>query len=253
MLVRRPAGIGRTSAHTHRPAVRGWHHGSVTVRAVLFDYSGTLFRLEEDDSWFEGLIVDDKVVDGHAQFELMRRLTAPTGRPVHMGPEEHHAWVNRDLAPQLHRAAYLHVLRESGLKDEHAEALYRRVIDPASWTVYPDTADVLRRLSEHGIRTSVVSNIPFDVRPAFAAAGTRADDYVLSFEVGVVKPNRAIFDIALERLGVAAADAVMVGDSEEADGAARDVGCGFVRVDPLPTWERPDGLLRGLRDHGVPV
>ncbi len=220
---------------------------------MLFDYSGTLFRLEEDDTWFEGLIVDDKLVDGHAQAELMRRLTAPTGRPVDMNPEEYQAWVNRDLAPHLHREAYLHVLRESGLAHEHAESLYRRVIDPASWTAYPDTADVLRRLSEQAIRTSVVSNIPFDIRPAFAAADAGADDYVLSFEVGVVKPNHEIFDIALERLGVAAADAVMVGDSEEADGAARDVGCGFVLVDPLPTWERPDGLLRGLRDYGVTV
>ena len=31
-----------------------------------------------------------------------------------MTPEAHHAWVNRDLAPHLHREAYLHVLRESG-------------------------------------------------------------------------------------------------------------------------------------------
>ena len=231
----------------------GWHHGSVTIRAALFDYSGTLFRLEEDDSWFDGLVVDDKLVDGHVQVELMRRLTAPTGRPVDMGPEEYHAWVNRDLQPHLHREAYLHVLRESGLADEHAELLYRRVIDPASWTPYPDTADVLRRLSDRGIRTCVVSNIPFDVRAAFATAGAGTDDYVLSFEVGVVKPNHEIFEIALNRLGVDAADAVMVGDSEEADGAARELGCGFVLVDPLPTWERPDGLVRGLREFGLDI
>ena len=49
------------------------------VRAVLFDFSGTLFRLEEDDSWFEGMQVDEREVDGHVQAELMRRLTAPTG------------------------------------------------------------------------------------------------------------------------------------------------------------------------------
>jgi HAD superfamily hydrolase (TIGR01509 family) len=221
------------------------------VRAVLFDYSGTLFRLEEDDSWFEGLIVDDKLVDGHVQVELMRRLTAPTGRPVDMGPEEYHAWVNRDLQPHLHREAYLHVLRESGMKDHHAESLYQRVIDPDSWTPYPDSAAVLERLAALGIRTAIVSNIPFNVRPAFAAAGAAADEYVLSFEVGVVKPNHEIFEIALSRLGVSAQEAVMVGDSEEADGAARELGCGFVLVDPLPTGERPDGLLRGLRDYGL--
>ncbi len=36
-------------------------------------------RLEEDDSWFEGMKADEREVDGHVQAELMRRLTAPTG------------------------------------------------------------------------------------------------------------------------------------------------------------------------------
>ncbi len=225
----------------------------MTVRAALFDYSGTLFRLEEDDSWFQGMAVDDKAVDGHVQAELMRRLTAPTGRSVEMGPEEYHAWVNRDLAPHLHREAYLHVLRESGMSDHHAESLYQRVITPASWTPYPDTVEVLQRLAEIGVRTAVVSNIAFDFRPAFAAIGAKADEFVLSFEVGAVKPDPRIFEVALERLGVDASDAVMVGDSEEADGGAQALGCGFVLVDPLPTSERPDSLLRGLRDYGVEV
>ncbi len=223
----------------------------MAVRAVLFDYSGTLFRLEEDDSWFAGMIVDDKEVDGHVQAELMRRLTAPTGRSVQMGPEEYHAWVNRDLAPHVHREAYLHVLRESGMSDHHAESLYQRVIDPACWTPYPDCAAVLRQLTERGIRTAVVSNIAFDVRPAFAAIGARPDEYVLSYEVGAVKPDPAIFHIALERLAVPAEQALMVGDSDEADGGARALGCGFVLVDPLPTWERPDGLLDVLREYVV--
>ncbi len=101
----------------------------------------------------------------------MRRLTAPTGRSVEMTPEAYHAWVNRDLAPHLHREAYLHVLRESGLADHHAESLYQRVIDPSSWTPYPDTADVLKGLHRQGIKTAVVSNISFDLRPAFGAIG----------------------------------------------------------------------------------
>src|ERR1700753_1359729 len=104
------------------------------INAVLFDYSGTLFRLEADESWFEGMTLataDEHQIDGHVQAELMRRLTAPVGQHVDMTPDEYHAWVNRDLAPHLHREAYLHVLRESGLADQHAEALYRRVIDPS--------------------------------------------------------------------------------------------------------------------------
>src|ERR1700754_1316457 len=128
------------------------------VQAVMFDYSGTLFRLEEDESWFHGIEVDERQVDGHVQAELMRRLTAPTGRSVEMTEEAYYAWVNRDLAPHLHREAYLHVLRESGLADDHAESLYDRVIDPSSWTPYPDTATVLAGLHRGGIKTAVVSN-----------------------------------------------------------------------------------------------
>ena len=223
------------------------------VHAVLFDYSGTLFRLEEDDSWFEGIQVDEREVDVHVQAELMRRLTAPTGRSVEMTPQAYQAWVNRDLEPHLHREAYLHVLGQSGLADHQAVTLYERVIDPASWTAYPDTAEVLKGLHRQGIKTAVVSNIAFDVRPAFEAIGA-ADDvdaFVLSFEVGAIKPDAAIFEAALGQLGVAAEDAVMVGDSEEADGGARVLGCGFLLVDPLPTTQRPDALRTALTKYGV--
>jgi FMN phosphatase YigB (HAD superfamily) len=160
----------------------------MTIRAVMFDFSGTLFRLEEDDTWFAGMLVDERAVDQHVQAELIRRLTAPTGRSVKMDPQTHEAWLNRDLVPHLHREAYLHVLRESGLTDHHAESLYGRVVDPASWTPYPDTASVLAGLQRQGIRTAVVSNIPFDVRPAFAAIGAveHVTEFVLSFEVGAV-------------------------------------------------------------------
>jgi HAD superfamily hydrolase (TIGR01509 family) len=225
------------------------------IDAVLFDYSGTLFRLEEDESWFEGIQVDEGEIDGHVQAELMRRLTAPVGQHVDMTPEAYHAWVNRDLAPHLHREAYLHVLRESGLAHHHAETLYDRVIHPSSWTPYPDTAEVLKSLHEQGIRTAVVSNIAFDVRPAFQAisAADYVDEFVLSFEVGAIKPNAAIFEAALTRLGVPAEHAVMVGDSDEADGGARAIGCGFILVDPLPTAQRTDGLRRALTEYGLAV
>ncbi len=228
----------------------------MVLRAVLFDFSGTLFRLEEDESWFAGMALQpeaDGEVDGHVQAELMRRLTAPTGRSVEMNPTAYRAWVNRDLAPHLHREAYLHVLRASGLADHHAQDLYRRLIDPSSWTPYPDTADALKALSGKGIRTAIVSNIAFDVRPAFEALGVAdcVDEFVLSFEVGVTKPDPAIFRIGLERLAVAPPDAVMIGDSDEADGGALDIGCGFALVDPLPTTHRPDGLRNALAGYGV--
>ena len=77
------------------------------------------------------------------------------------------------------------------------------------------------------------------------------DEFVLSFEVGAIKPDAAIFETALSRLGVEPAHAVMVGDSDEADGGARAVGCGFALVDPLPTSQRADGLTSALTEYGI--
>lgn len=210
------------------------------VRAVLFDFSGTLARLEEDQHWFEGM-----GLDAAQQERVMDLLTHPTASSTH------HAWEHRDLDPALHRDAYTHLLRGSGLPDEHVAALYERCIDPAEWELYPDTAVVLEGLRSNGIRTAVVSNIAWDVRRTLAAAGADADEYVLSFEVGATKPDPRIFQAALTRLGVDAAEALMVGDSEENDGAARALGCSFVWVDPLPVAERPTGLIDALRGAGL--
>jgi HAD superfamily hydrolase (TIGR01509 family) len=82
-------------------------------------------------------------------------------------------------------------------------------------------------------------------------AAAEVDEFVLSFEVGAAKPDRRIFTTALERLGVAADEALMIGDSEENDGAAREVGCSFALVDPLPIADRPTGLIDALRERGV--
>ncbi len=53
--------------------------------AVLFDFSGTLFRLEEDESWLADVTDHEgRPFDVHRQAELMRRLTQPVGQPVEM-------------------------------------------------------------------------------------------------------------------------------------------------------------------------
>ncbi|MBY4130559.1 HAD family hydrolase [Rhodococcus fascians] len=229
--------------------------GTHTVEAVLFDFSGTLFRLEEDPTWFDGIHdADGTPVDGAGAAELMRRMTAPVGETVEFDDVTRHAWRNRDLDPALHRKAYLHVLDKSGVTIlEQAESVYGRVIDADSWTPYPDTEAVLTKLAAQSIRVGVLSNIAFDIRPAFTARGLDryVDEFVLSFEVGHVKPQPEIFRHAVAALGVDPAVTLMVGDSEEADGAARAIGCSFALVDPVPTSERPDALLKALHEFGI--
>lgn len=224
----------------------------MAIRAVLFDYSGTLFRLEEDDTWVSDLVdADGKQFDIHQQAEIMRRMTTPSGQVVDMDAAGKHAWHNRDLDPAMHRKAYLDVLLRSGVPTlEQAEALYRRTIDPMEWTPYPDAGTVLKKLAADGIGTAVVSNIAFDIRPAFVSNGldSYVTEMVLSYEVGAIKPDPEIFRFALDRLGVDPADALMIGDSAEADGGAAALGCAFVLVEALPTRDRPDALLRAVAD-----
>ncbi|MFR9728512.1 HAD family hydrolase [Saccharopolyspora sp. MS10] len=227
----------------------------MSLRAVFFDYSGTLFRLEQDESWLAGLTDGGgDPLDLEAQTELLRRLTAPTGQVVEFEPEFRDAWDQRDLDPGMHRKSNLEVLRLSGVSTrEQAEALYGRLVDPLSWTPYPDTAAVLRGLRAAGVRIAVISNIAFDIRPAFEALGVSdlVDEYLMSYVEGVIKPDPKLFLRACERIGVAPEEALMIGDSEEADGGAAAVGCAVSIVEPVPTAERPDALLAAVAEHGL--
>lgn len=222
------------------------------LRAALFDFSGTLFRFTERPEWFSSLRDESgDPLEGDAQAELIRRMAAPVGMPVDLAEDDRSAWERRGLDPALHRQAYLAVLRGSGLTlPGHAESLYERVIDPHSWEPYPDTTSCLQQLRDRGIKVGVVSNIAFDVRAVFDVHGVGAlvDTYTLSYEVGAMKPDAEIFEAALRSLGAEASATLMVGDSGEADGGARAVGCAFALVPPLPVAERPHALLDAVAD-----
>ena len=77
------------------------------------------------------------------------------------------------------------------------------------------------------------------------------DEVVLSYEVGLIKPDPKIFLTACERLRVDPSEVLMVGDSEEADGGAAAVGARVAIVEPVVTADRPTALVRVLREHGI--
>lgn len=228
-----------------------------TPAAVLFDFSGTLFRFEARDDWFDGLH-DEHGSPLHVdtQAELIRRMTQPVGVPDAVVGDDRIAWENRDLDPAQHRRAYLAMLRESGLTvPEHAASLYERVLDANSWEPFADTVEVLTRLHEAGVPVGVVSNIAFDLRTVLRRHGVEnlVGAYALSFEVGAIKPDPAIFHAALDALGVAPGAALMVGDSDIADGGAVELGCAFELVHDVPVEQRPTVLLDAVRRHGIAI
>jgi putative hydrolase of the HAD superfamily len=87
-------------------------------------------------------------------------------------------------------------------------------------TMYPDTEEVLKTLKEKGYKLALLSNTDnFSVD--FVLDKFKLRDYfdaiVFSYDVEMLKTNPKMFETALEKLGVAPEDAIMVGDSLETD------------------------------------
>ncbi|HSZ40368.1 MAG TPA: HAD-IA family hydrolase [Trebonia sp.] len=140
-----------------------------------------------------------------------------------------------DLSERDFATAFALWTAAAEIDDALVEALRAVNVDPAGGQFAEDAARTLAALKAAGMRVAVLSDIHFDLRPWFAHAGLDqyVDHFVLSFEHGVRKPDPAIFRIALDALGVAPADALMVGDRAGYDGAAVDVGLPTLLLPPL--------------------
>lgn len=224
----------------------------MTIEAVLFDFSGTLFRIESTESWLRAVLDETGLTLPADEFRrtadaLHAAGALPGGTTHHVVVPDHLAELMavRDVDARRHRAAYTGLAREVPLPDERLyDALYERHMRPAAWRPYPDALPVLTALRERGIPVGVVSNIGWDPRPVFVEHGLDpyVDAYVLSYRHGVTKPDPRLFTAACEELGAAPGDTLMVGDDRRADGGAQALGCAVHFVDHLPVERRPDGL-----------
>jgi putative hydrolase of the HAD superfamily len=113
------------------------------------------------------------------------------------------------------------------------EDVLEAMLGAIRFRAYPEVPDVLARLRAAGARLAVVSNWDVSLHDVLERTELRAlvDAVVISAELGVAKPDPAIFRAALGRLGASADGAVHVGDSLEHDVAgARAAGLEAVLV-----------------------
>lgn len=180
------------------------------MEAVLFDLYDTLV-------WTEWPRLRDRVAEaiGVAPRELMRgfiRTREARGVGTFGSAEG-------DLAA-VFRAAGVAV------SDDVVRELTRIEIDTLTGggvQLFEDTLPVLGELRRRGVATAIVSNCDHATRPVVDALALdeAVDAVLLSFEVGVLKPDERIFRAALERIGADPERVTFVDDQPHyLDGAA---------------------------------
>jgi HAD superfamily hydrolase (TIGR01509 family) len=214
------------------------------LRGVLFDWGDTLFSPPDA----AGVIV--KAAEERGVSIDPERARALWDELWESGKMPEELAKGRDLSAAAHREVWTALFeRAHTTVPGIANALYERVMDPRAWIPYPDTAPTLRALRERGIKIGIVSNVPRDLRPIFAAHGLAdlVDTFTHSYEVGAEKPDPAIFLHACRVLGTEPRETLMVGDHAVADGGAVRAGLRFHLLDAGGAAERPRGLDRVVK------
>lgn len=191
-------------------------------RAVLFDWMLTLADYPSKAAQIRtaaaeiGRSISDREVAG-----LVDGLTLAGS-----DPEVQAADARMDCSVEDHHFGEHLVFSKAGIDPELADAIYALLGRPDQHPLYPEVPGVLEALSTRGVRVVVLSDIHVDLRAHAREFGIGAwiDDWVLSYEHGVQKPDPRMFELALAAAGVDAADALMVGDRASHDGAASLLG-----------------------------
>jgi len=200
------------------------------LRAVLFDLDDTLVDQRTAAAaavraWGAEHGVDD---DGAVQ------------RWVALCDVHHERYQRRELT--LHEQRRVRVrefLDRPSADDDEADALFAGYLHryEAGWTRYDDAVPALRRVRAAGLRTAVLTNGDAEqqrTKVERTGLAGEVDVVVASSELSAGKPDPRAYAEALARVGAAAHEAVMVGDSLVNDvRGALAAGLGAVLVDRL--------------------
>jgi HAD superfamily hydrolase (TIGR01509 family) len=209
-------------------------------RAVLFDLGNTLHHL--DHAWIAGCItahghpvsagqVHAAEYRGKAAIDARFRSAADTGNDSSRQVDYVAIILAALGVPADSQPAIAAALQTENQRD----SLWRVVLD--------DTPSLLAALRARDLQLAVVSNADGRVPAALAASGLDRHFATIidSHLVGVEKPDPRIFHLALDALGVPAAEALFVGDIYEIDVVgARRAGMDAVLIDQLSLYPAVD-------------
>ena len=102
--------------------------------------------------------------------------------------------------------------------------------------------EVLESIRQGGYKTAIIANADSDARNIIASCGLwdYFDVVVISEEVGIEKPDKRIFQATLDKLGIEAQNAAMVGNRIDADIV------GANRTGMISVWFRWNDRYHGI-------
>jgi len=112
--------------------------------------------------------------------------------------------------------------------------IIKRFLAPDQFEKYPETNKVLETLKNAGVKLVLVTNSPPTSKSAFNKLNLVQyfDRTVFSCDVGLMKPDRGIFDYAIKDLDVKPGEVLMVGDSLDKDvNGAISAGLNAILID----------------------
>lgn len=191
-----------------------------TVDAVLFDY-GNVLSAPQDPSDTRGMpsVIEASVEDFWKGYWRYRT-------EYDLGATPSNYWTK--------------IAADCGCRISAQQVATLTDLDNESWGK-PNHVVVawVGRLRVSGIRVAILSNMPFPLRDFLMTRCPWLPEFdvsIFSCELGIVKPEAAIYRHCVERIGVTPSRALFIDDRAENVDAARGIGLrGIVHSDPALT------------------
>ncbi|MCX8103171.1 MAG: HAD family hydrolase [Candidatus Bipolaricaulota bacterium] len=225
----------------------------MTLRTIFFDLDETLL----DTSGCRPPAVEASFrVAAHKYSQLDVEAWRQASEAVKA--EMHDLWLNSpNSGAELLREGSYRILKKLGIDDKElathvSQAYYQTWVSHLK--LFPEARAVLEALRGR-FRLGMISNGPSDVQRykiKLFDLEREFDPIVISGEIGVAKPDPAIFRRAVELARVLPSEALYVGDSPIYDiTGAKSIGMKMIWVNrnSLPTENleiKPDGVVRDL-------
>jgi len=201
------------------------------LRAVIFDYGNVICRPPTEQQLSEAAALCGLTVEDFVQAFWRKR------REYDRGSDARAYWL--DIADSSGRVFDEPVIAE----------MMRREVD--FWMRLDDRVlSWARDLRSAGLRTGILSNLPRTLGERLRSEAGFLDHFdqvTFSYELGVIKPEAAIYWHAIEGLGVKPAEALFLDDRLENVEGARAAG---IHAEVFSSWE--DFLQRDCLRYGLP-